>query len=74
MSLITYFYLYKNNFITLDIKKINLNKLNLLRSKYFLYIFIIYAFTWNPKTVITGDVASLPLYRIIYKFIKIYLL
>ena len=74
MSLITYFYLYKNNFIILDIKKINLNKLNLLRPKYFLYIFIIYAFTWNPKTVITGDVASLPLYRIIYKFIKIYLL
>ena len=74
MSLITYFYLYKNNFIILDTKKLNLNKLNLLRPKYFLYIFIIYAFTWNPKTVITGDVASFPLYRIIYKFIKIYLL
>ena len=74
MSLITYFYLYKNNFITLDTKKLNLNKLNLLKQKYFLYIFIIFAFTWNPKTVITGDVASFPLYRIIYKFIKIYLI
>ncbi len=74
MSLITYFYLYKNSFIILDTKKLNSNKLNLLRPKYFLYIFIIYAFTWNPKTVITGDVASFPLYRIIYKFIKIYLL
>ena len=74
MSLITYFYLYKNRFIILDTKKLNLNKLNLLRPKYFIYIFIIYAFTWNPKTVITGDVASFPLYRIIYKFIKIYLL
>ena len=37
-------------------------------------LFIIFAFTWNPKTVITGDVASFPLYRIIYKFIKIYLI
>ena len=74
MCLITYFYLYKNNFINLDIKKLNLNKLNLLKSKHFVYIFIIYAFTWNPKTVITGDVASFPLYRIIYKFIKIYLI
>ena len=74
MSLITYFYLYKNSFIILDTKKLNSNKLNLLKPKYFLYIFIIYAFTWNPKTVITGDVASFPLYRIIYKFIKIYLI
>ena len=74
MCLITYFYLYKNNFITLDNKKLNLNKLNLLKLKHFIYIFIIYAFTWNPKTVITGDVASFPLYRIIYKFIKIYLI
>ena len=74
MSLITYFYLYKNRFIILDTKKLNSNKLNLLKPKYFLYIFIIYAFTWNPKTVITGDVASFPLYRIIYKFIKIYLI
>ena len=74
MCLITYFYLYKNNFITLNNKKLNLNKLNLLKSKYFIYIFVVYAFTWNPKTVITGDVASFPLYRIIYKFIKIYLI
>ena len=74
MTLITFFYLYKNNFIILDTKQLNFNRLNLLKPKYFLYIFIIYAFTWNPKTVITGDVASLPLYRIIYKFIKIYLI
>ena len=74
MCLITYFYLYKNNFITLNNKKLNLNKLNLLKSKHYIYIFVVYAFTWNPKTVITGDVASFPLYRIIYKFIKIYLI
>ena len=74
MTLITFFYLYKNNFIILNTTQLNFNRLNLLKPKYFLYIFIIYAFTWNPKTVITGDVASLPLYRIIYKFIKIYLI
>ena len=74
LTLVSFFYLYKNNLIYVDLKKIKLNKLNLLKSKYFIYIFIIYAFTWNPKTVITGDVASFPLYRILYKFIKIYIL
>ena len=74
LTLVSFFYLYKNNLIYVDLKKIKLNKLNLLKGKYFIYIFIIYAFTWIPKTVITGDVSSFPLYRILYKFIKIYIL
>jgi hypothetical protein len=33
--------------------------------------FVIYCFGWNPKTVITGDVASFPGYRIPYKVFKL---
>jgi len=39
MSLITYFYLYKNSFIILDTKKLNSNKLNLLKPQIFFIYF-----------------------------------
>lgn len=71
-SIIFYFYLYKN-------KKIKLNE-SFLKNKIFLFlnnkkafiiIIIIFCFGWNPKTVITGDVASKPGYQIPRKAIKI---
>ena len=70
----------KNDFIIIDgrEKKILLNKnkikinfINKVSKKKFIIIFIIFCFGWNPKTVITGDVASFPGYRIPYKFFKI---
>mgnify|MGYP001170444767 CR=1 FL=1 len=73
-SFISFVHLYKNNLISINIKKLKNNKINLLNKKYFMIIFIIYCFTWNPKTVITGDVASFPIYRIPYKLVKISLL
>ena len=33
--------------------------------------FFIFAFFWNPKTLITGDVATNSLYKIIYNSSKI---
>ena len=36
----------------------------------FLILFIIFSFGWNPKTVITGDIASFPGYRIPVKIIN----
>ena len=36
-----------------------------------IFIFFIYAFFWNPKTLITGDVATNTLYKIVYKSSKI---
>ena len=36
-----------------------------------IFIFFVYAFFWNPKTLITGDIATNSLYKIIYKSSKI---
>ena len=36
----------------------------------FLILFIIFSFGWNPKTVITGDIASFLGYRIPVKIIN----
>ena len=68
-SITFYVYLLKKNMITR--KKINFDKRIRFNKKFFVYIFIIYCFGWNPKTVITGDIASFPGYRIPYKAFKI---
>ena len=69
-SIIFFIYLYKNNFITISKNKLNLINLKFFSKKIFIFIFIIYCFGWNPKTLLTGDVASFPGYRIPYKIIK----
>ena len=70
---IVYFYLYKNNLILLNKKKLEENIINKLKGKIFIFFFIVYCFGWNPKTVISGDVASFPGYRIPYKVFKVLL-
>ncbi len=70
-SIITYLSLYKNNFVELNKIKLKKNIINNLNKKTFIFIFIIFCFGWNPKTMITGDVASFPGYRVPYKFFKI---
>lgn len=71
-SILFYFYLIKNKLITN-----NLSYQNFLLNRVFnkksliIFLFIFYAFGWNPKTVLTGDVASFPGYRIPYKIFKI---
>ena len=42
-----------------------------INKKIFVILIIFYCFGWNPKTVMTGDVASFPGYRIPYKVLKI---
>ena len=70
-SVILYYQLFKNDLI--EINNLKLNKfINILENKkIFMIIFIIYCFGWNPKTVMTGDIASFPGYRIPYKVFKI---
>ena len=70
-SIIFFISLYKNNLILLDKNKLKINIINKFGKKTFIFIFIIFCFGWNPKTVITGDVASFPGYRIPYKVFKI---
>ena len=72
-SIISFIYIYKNNLITLSEKFLNNKLIKNISKKTFIFIFVIFCFGWNPKTVITGDVASFPGYRIPYKALKIIL-
>ena len=72
-SIISFIYIYKYNLITLSEKFLNNKLLKNLKKKLFIFFFIFYCFGWNPKTAITGDVASFPGYRIPYKALKIIL-
>ena len=67
-----YFYLFQNNFLEINLKKI-IKKISFIQNKNSLLVlcFIVYAFGWNPKTTLTGDIASFPGYRIPYKTIKV---
>jgi len=70
-SVIFYYHLLKNDLIQIDTLKIK-KILNIFeKKKIFTIIFIFYCLGWNPKTVMTGDVASFPGYRIPYKVFKI---
>jgi len=69
--IIFYFYLYNKKIIILDYHKLKNNFLSKISKKLFITLFILYCFGWNPKTVITGDIASFPGYRIPYKVFKI---
>ena len=70
-SIITFVFMYKNNFIILSEKFLKNGLFKKLKKKIFIFIIIFFCFGWNPKTVITGDVASFPGYRIPYKALKI---
>jgi len=70
-SILFYMYLLKNLIITnrLKIKNLTFNKI--VKNKILLsFIFIIFAFSWNPKTVMMGDVATNSAYKIIYNTSK----
>lgn len=68
---LVYFNLLINNHLSLNIEKLNQSFFYKIKGKFFVIFFIIFCFGWNPKTVITGDVASFPGYRIPYKAFKI---
>ena len=73
ISIISFIYIYKYNLITLSEEFLDNKLLKNINKNIFIFIVIIYCFGWNPKTAITGDVASFPGYRIPYKTLKIIL-
>ena len=70
-SILTFIYLLKNNFIEYNRNIIFFDRLYIKNKKKFIVFFIIFAFMWNPKTGMTGDVATNSLYKIIYNTSKI---
>ena len=72
-SFTTFIYLSKNNMLNTSLKFLEKNIFKKINKKIFIFLIIFYCFGWNPKTVMTGDVASFPGYRIPYKTLKIIL-
>ncbi len=70
-SILTFFNLFRKNLISIDKDKLEINFICKIKKKLFIFLFILFCFGWNPKTIITGDVASFPGYRIPYKAFKI---
>ena len=60
----------KNKKINLNTTSLKRNFLYKIKGKMFVILFIIFCFGWNPKTVMLGDVASFPGYRIPVKVIN----
>ena len=70
ISALIVFSLLKNKKINLNTTLLQQNFLYKLKGKMFVIFFIIFCFGWNPKTVMLGDVASFPGYRIPVKVIN----
>ena len=68
---LTYFRLLIDNHFSLNFEKLSNSFFYKIKGKFFIFFFVIFCFGWNPKTVITGDVASFPGYRVPYKVFKI---
>ena len=68
---ITFFKLLERSKLKINYKNLKNEFLYKIRGKTFVIFFLIFCFGWNPKTVITGDVASFPGYRVPYKVFKI---
>ena len=72
-SLLTFLYLIKENFIEFSNQKIKENYISKVSKKIFIIMFFLFAFGWNPKVVISDDVASKPIYTTPYKFYKYFI-
>ena len=68
--LLSYFFLLKKNCINIDKEKLQKNIFVNLSNKKFIFLFIIFCFCWNPKTVMKGDIATNSLYKIVYNSSK----
>ena len=70
-SISTYFYLVKNDFIQPNKSILFFDHFYKKNKKKIIVFFILFAFMWNPKTGMTGDVATNSLYKITYNTSKI---
>ena len=69
-ALLTYLYLLKNDLIIVDKKVFFFDNCYQNRKKLFIFLFILFAFSWNQKTSMRADIASNSLYKIIYNTSK----
>ena len=65
--------LIKENFIELSNQKVQTSYISKAPKKFFIIVFFLFAFGWNPKVVMVDDVASKPIYATPYKFYKYFI-
>ena len=72
MAVIFFFGCYNFNKINIDFELIKKRfRFLIIESKYILFlIFLTMCFTWNPKAVYHEDIGSIPIYRLLAKFIN----
>ena len=71
LSILLYFYLIKNNIVSNNHNNKLLIEFISKKKKLLILVFFIYAFFWNPKNLLTGDIATNSLYKIVYNSSKI---
>ena len=70
-SILTFLSLYKNKIINFDnFNKKKFDNIVMKNKKIFFILFIVFSFGWNPKTSMTGDIATNPLWKIPYNASK----
>jgi len=72
-TILTFFLLYKKKIISLNYESYFYDYIFKIKKSYFIFIFIIFCFGWNPKVVVSDDVASKPIYATPYKFYKYFI-
>tara|TARA_B100000963_G_scaffold239688_1_gene209664 strand:- start:783 stop:2021 length:1239 start_codon:yes stop_codon:yes gene_type:complete len=70
-SIISFLYLYKKKLLVINNEILENIFIKVLDRRYiFTIFFIIFCFGWNPKTSLTGDIATNPLWKIPYNASK----
>ena len=71
MSILLYLYFVKHRIISENLNNNFYINFLIKRKKLLIVVFFMFAFYWNPKTLITGDIATNSLYKIVYNSSKI---
>ena len=70
-SIISFLYLYKKKLVLVKNEILENFFIKILNKKYiFTFFFVIFCFGWNPKTSLTGDIGTNPLWKIPYNASK----
>tara|TARA_B100000900_G_scaffold335922_1_gene297553 strand:+ start:49 stop:1287 length:1239 start_codon:yes stop_codon:yes gene_type:complete len=70
-SVISFLYLYKKKLVSINSEILGNFFVKVFNKKYvFTFFFIIFCFGWNPKTSLTGDIGTNPLWKIPYNASK----
>jgi len=69
-SILTYIHLQKNDLTVINQKVFIFDNFFANNRKIFIFLFVIFAFGWNQKTGMTGDISTNTLYKIVYNTSK----